>query len=412
MYLPRLFATVLAAALVSSVALADPITYQQALDRAQTQAPGLKAAALQVDAARASVKAAGVLPDPRLSFGLDNFPISGPPAGRFGADEMTMARIGIAQDLPSRAMRRAERSKAGAEIDVAAAQVPVEDRRVRVAAALAWIDLYFANRRVDAIEGVLASLNPLWSTEPSGVASGALRPAEALSPVRMRAQLLDERDELVAAQGRARAELVRWTGDPSVTVMGDPPAVDMDFSKLRGEVERHPSLIAYVAEAQRAQTELDIARAAKKPDWSVEASYGRRDPMFGDMVSAGVSVRIPLRTARLQEPLIAARRIELSRIATQREETRRGLIAQFDADTADHLMHHAQWQRSHDLVLPTALKQADLETASYAAGRASLADVIAAFIGVAEARLQTLEREAAVARDAVRIGLTYGSDKP
>ena len=65
--------------------------------------------------------------------------------------------------------------------------------------------------------------------------------------------------------------------------------------------------------------------------------------------------------------------------------------------------------RSRDIIVPAAQKQADLETASYGAGRASLADVLGAFTDLAEAKLDTLEREAAVARDAVRINFTYGS---
>ena len=88
------------------------------------------------------------------------------------------------------------------------------------------------------------------------------------------------------------------------------------------------------------------------------------------------------------------------------------LRAGLEADLADHLMHHEQWMRTHDVVLPAARQQADLETASYGAGRAGLSDVLQAFTDLVEARLTTLEREAAVARDAVRITLTYGADAP
>ena len=43
-------------------------------------------------------------------------------------------------------------------------------------------------------------------------------------------------------------------------------------------------------------------------------------------------------------------------------------------------------------------------------GAAGLPDVLIAFSSLAEAQLTTLDREAAVAIDAARLTLTYGSD--
>ena len=57
-------------------------------------------------------------------------------------------------------------------------------------------------------------------------------------------------------------------------------------------------------------------------------------------------------------------------------------------------------------------RKADLETASYAAANASLSEVLQAFLGLAETRVDALDREAAVVRDAVRINLTYGAGEP
>jgi outer membrane protein, heavy metal efflux system len=67
--------------------------------------------------------------------------------------------------------------------------------------------------------------------------------------------------------------------------------------------------------------------------------------------------------------------------------------------------------RAQATLLPLAKRRADLETSSYAAGTASLPDVLGAFLALAEARIDALSREADVARDGVRIVLTYGSDQ-
>lgn len=403
-------ATTLGAALIASAAHAAPLTYGQAVDTATANAPALRAAALQVEAAQASAKAAGALPDPKLALGLDNFPVSGPPAGRFGADEMTMGRVGYSQDMPSAAKRQARIGRAQADIVAAGADGAVEARQVRVAAALAWIDLLYAQRRLAALDGVLAQLDPLWTAAPSGVASGRSRPAQALEAAQMRAALEDRRSEAVSLLGRARAVLACWTGDPDPQAIGQAPDLDLDPAALRAAIDRNPTLLAREAATRQAQAEVALAKADKRPDWSWEVAYQRRDPMFGDMVSAGVSVSLPLWGKSRQDPMIAARTASAGRADAQREDTRRALTAQLESDLADHVMHHEQWLRARDTLLPLARQRADLETAGYAAGSAALPDVLAAFAGLSDAQLTTLDREAAVAIDAARLSLTYGSD--
>lgn len=403
-------AITLAATLLASAAHAAPLTYAQALDAAAAKAPALRAAALQVDAARASARAAGALPDPKLALGLDNFPISGPPAGRFGADEMTMGRIGFSQDMPSAAKRQARIGRAEADIVAATADGALEARQVRIATALAWIDLYYAQRKLDALDAVIAQLAPLWSASPAGVTSGRSRPAQALEAAQMRAALEDRRSEAASALARARATLTRWTGEADPQAIGPAPDHGVAPGEFRAALDRNPALLVKDAAARQAQADVALARADKRPDWTWEVAYQRRDPMFGDMVSAGVSISLPLWGKSRQDRIIAARAASAGRAEAQRQDAERAFTAQLEADLADHVMHHEQWLRARDTLLPLAKQRADLETAAYGAGTASLPDVLAAFAGFADAQLTALDREAAVTLDAARLTLTYGSD--
>ena len=397
--------------LLGSTAHAAPLTYAAALDLAERSAPSLQASALKVDAARAAGRAAGRLPDPKLSVGIDNFAISGPPAGRFDADDMTMARIGLMQELPNAGRRRAEVSGATAGIDVAQAEAAMEERRVRVATALAWIDLAYAERRLGELDQLVGGLKELWSAQPVTVASGASRPAAGLEPKRLQAVFADKRSELVATVTKARAELGRWTGDPAPSAAGEAPHYEIDATALRAALDRHPALLTAEATERRAAAEVAAARAAKQPDWGVEVAYGRRDPMFGDMVSAGVTMSLPLFKSTRQEPLIAARVADRNRVRIEREDRRRELSAALDAELADHAMRHDQWRRAVEVLVPTAEQRAHLEVTSYGAGRAAFDDVRMALTDLADAKLGALEREAAVTRDGARLHLTYGSDQ-
>jgi cobalt-zinc-cadmium efflux system outer membrane protein len=397
-------------AMLAGAAHATPLTYDAALRLADQSAPSLQAKATDVEAARSSAIAAGRLPDPKLRLGLDNFPVSGPPAWRFGPESMTMATIGLMQEVPNGAKRRAARERAAADIGAADAGRDVEARTVHLSTALAWIDLYYAERRLAALDQIDRALAPLRETAPSQLASGSVRPAQTVDADQLTAALDDRRADLVAAVGRARAELVRWTGDPQADVSGDPPAPVVDPVALRAGLDRVPVLTAYDAMGRQADADLAAAKAEKRPDWSWEVAYQHRDPMWGDMVSVGATVSLPIFGSTRQDPVIAARAQNASRVRIEQEAARRSLAAQLDADLADHVMHHERLTRARTTLIPLAQRKADLETASYAAGTASLADVLGAFLGLAESRIDALEREAVVARDAVRIINTYGSD--
>ena len=398
--------------LLASAAHAAPLTYDAALKLADQSAPSLQAKALDTRAAESAVVAAGRLPDPKLRLGLDKFPISGPPAGRFGPDSMTMATVGVMQDMPNGAKRRAERDRAAADIGAAHSNELVEARNVRLSAALAWIDLYYAKRRLAALDEVAAALKPLRETAPSQVAAGAARPAQTLEADQLLAALADRRADLAAQVAKAQAELARWTGDPDPEAAGAPPMMDVDAAALRAGLDRHPQLLAYDAMGRQAEADVALAKAGKRPDWSWELAYQHGDPRWGDLVSLGASLSLPLFASKRQDPVIASKTDVASRVRIEREAARRALVAQLDADLADHTMHHDRLHRAEGALVPLAEKKVDLERASYAGGSATLSDVLQASIALAEAKVDALNREADVVRDAVHIDLTYEPVKP
>ncbi|HUZ12984.1 MAG TPA: TolC family protein [Caulobacteraceae bacterium] len=391
---------------------AAPLTFDEAVELAVRTAPSLQARRMDVAAAGSAAIAAGRLPDPKLRLGLDNFPVSGPPAGTFGGDSMTMASVGLTQAVPNGARRRAERERARADTAAARSGRAIETLHVRLDTALAWVDLYYAERRLAALGEVAKAIAPLRASAPAGLAAGTLRPAQALTPRQLFAALDDQRDDLVAAVATARAQLVRWTGDPQAEVAGAPPSIQVDAARLRADLDRNPTLLAYGPKQRQADADLDAARAARRPDWSFDLAYQHRGAMWGDMVSLGASVSLPLFARTRQDPIIAARAETAASVRVEREAARRALEAQFDADLADHVMHHDLMLRARSTLVPLARERANLETSSYGAGTASLSDVLQAFLALAQAQVEAIDREADAARDAVRINFTYGADPP
>lgn len=397
-------------AVMPGLAFAQPLTFEDALSRAET-APSVQARSLDVEARRSAAIAAGRLPDPRLGVGLDSFPVSGPSAFTYAGDGMTMARVGISQDVPNAAKRHAQQGRAQADVAAAEASGFAEARRVKVATALAWIDLYYAERRLAVIDAVIAQQNGLADAAHSGVASGSARPAQTLDVRQAIAALEDKRSEAAADAARARSALARWTGDANPEVTGTVPDFAINPTALREAVGQHPDLNAAMARTRQAEADVIAARATKRPDWSFDVAYQRRADRYGDMVSAGVTISLPLFAGKRQDPMIAASSASASAALAEQEDMRRALAADLQAGIADHVMHREQWVRSRDDLLPLARQKADLETASYSAGRAGLIDVIQAQTLLANTEIETLDREALVARDGARLVLTYGSDR-
>ncbi|MBA4308331.1 MAG: transporter [Sphingopyxis sp.] len=391
---------------------AEPLTFDAALRRAQSEAPSLKGREAGVTAAQSAAIAADRLPDPTLDVGIRDFPVTGPDAGRFNRDDFTMTTIGVSQQFINPAKRHARAARAGADIGIAEAGVEVEARNIRLETALAWVDLYYGERQLNELKLLDESLSDLQSTVTARLTSGSARPSQSLEPDQLRAQVNDRRIALVAEIAKARARLSRYTGDPDPSVAGAPPELTINRSALLAGVSDLPSLRALDAQTAAMDAETRLARADKTPDWKVSASYGRREPNYGDLFSVGVSIDLPLFGRKRQDPKIAARANEAERARFDRLAGEREAIAALEGDLAEHAMHHARMENARDNLVPLARKRAKLDFDSYGAGTVDLGTALLATLTVAEAEVDLLVREAEVARDAIRINITYAGDRP
>lgn len=405
----RLF---LAAALLALPATlrAEPMSFDEALALADARAPELKARDAGIDAARSTAIAADRLPDPKLNLVLRDFPVTGPDAGRFNSDDFTTQVIGISQDIPNLAKRHARAARAGADIGVAEADRTVTAQDVRLATALAWIDLFYAKKRLKELDLLDVGLDDLQSTVTARLASGAARPAQALEPEQLRAELADRRSTLEAEIARFRAQLVRYTADPEADTSDALPPLDLDAEELHGDLPALPRLRAFDARVAAADAETGLARADKRPDWSVNAAYGRREPNFGDLVTVGVTIDLPLFAKKRQDPRISARASEAAQARLDRETAERDLAAALTADLALHRMHDAQLANARTRLVPLARKRAELDLESYGAGRLDLGTALLSTLALAEAEVDALAREAEIARETIRIRFTYGKE--
>jgi outer membrane protein TolC len=387
---------------------AQSVGYEEALRAATSDQPQVRTSELRLDARREIADAADELPDPWLRASIQNLPVSGPAAFELNRQLPTQIQVGIEQEIPNLAKRRARFGMAEADIDLAAAQLRQTSYRVRVGAGMAWISLAYAQRALTVADDALAEIERLVPLARSSVAAGSARPAESLEVRRAVLEVEDMRTRIEADRETAQAMLSRYTALPNATATGTIPSADLDPEGLRAMLQSNPELVVALAQVRQAEARSDLARSERRPDFGVNVSYGRRDPDFGDVVSVMGSITLPIFADRRQNPRVAAADAEAAAAQSARADRLRELEAQFETDLAAWRSAYRQWQRATDELLPLAESRVDLERASFAAGRADLLDIIDAIKTLAMLRVEILQREEASVEAAANLRLTYG----
>ena len=400
------------ALLAAQTAQAQSVGYEETLAAARIEQPLLQAGALRVQGRREAAEAADQLPDPRVRAGIMNLPVTGPSAFEIDRQLPTQIAIGVEQEFPNLARRRARFGVASSEVRLAQARLGMAERNVLVGAGTAWVNLYYAQARLDLASTALDELRTFIPVANSAVASGSARPAESLAIRRELLTIEDAMTTIEAERETAQAQVSRYMPVEEPVALGAAPSAVLDEEQLRFELESNPELLLADAERRRAEAGIELARAEKRPDFGVSVTYGRRNPDFGDAVSVMGSVTLPIFTDRRQNPRIAAAESEAAAASAEREDRRRALVASFEADLATWRSSVRQWRRARDELLPLARDRTNLETASFAAGRADLVDVIAAKSALALLELEILDREQAAVEAAVMLRLTYGENRP
>ena len=393
---------------------AEPLTFAEAVELAETATPAIEARSLVIEAAQSAAIAADQLPDPKLSVDIMDRRIAGPFefSPRPGRNGFPRQRIGISQDIPNGAKRRARAGLAMADITAARANKEALVQDAQLYYALSWIDLHYAQRRLHILEVLQQSLNELSATVGARLESGITRPAEAFEPELLIAKLADRSSRRVADIEKARAMLARWTGVDHPEIEGTLPEFTIDREVLVSTIKELPILDIQDAKVERAEADVELARANKRPDFSVNASYAHRRPEYGEYVSVGVTIDLPLFAKKRQNPLIDARILEASAARLEASDLERQLQAELSRDLAENRSYRESWERSKNTLLPLAKKQAELEQVSYGAGRVDLDTALNAAVAFAEAEIDLLDREATLVRDTVRIKYTYERTQP
>lgn len=359
-----------------------------------------------VDAARDMAVAAGQLPDPVLTVGVENVPAQGADRFSLTRDFMTMRRVGVMQELTAGDKRtlRAERYELEALKGLAEQQATLA--MIQRDVALAWMDAWHA----EAMAGVLAEqrlrgLQEVQAAEAEYRAGRGSQSDVLMSHANL-AMLDDRAAELERRVRTARTMLARWTGGEVGRALAQRPDIGViDVSTHDETLARHPQIEVLARAHEIAASEARLARANKRPDWSIELAYSDRASRFGDMFSVGVSVPLTWDQPKRQDREAAAKLALASQAEALRDEALRQHVADVRVMVQEWESNRTRLVRYEREIIPLAAGRSDAAVAAYRGGKASQGDVLAARRAELEARLQAVQ----LANDTARLWaqLTY-----
>lgn len=377
---------------------------EDALSLALGEQPSVAAFEREAAASEQAALAARVLPDPQVSVGVQNYPVTGGMAFDPTRDDMTMYTLGIMREQVRRSRREAEAARLQAEALVSRAEGSAQQRRIRRDVMVAWIDAVEAAARQRLLARVINDLEAGRRVMEAGVPTGASTPALALQAQAEIALAQAQLSEAEGAEARARGMLARWIGaaawrplPQSVPRLALPEATAEDL-----RFGEHPQVRLAEAQEQAARRQTDVARSERRPNISWSVMYGWR-PEYGDMVSAQVSIPLQLNRGRLQNRRIseAQERAEAARLRA--EDARRELDGAYRSAIANYRSAEAQLGILNEQAIPSLEAAFEAAEARYAGGQGSLELPLNIVRRYVEANIQAVEQQGRLARAAAEI---------
>lgn len=399
-----------AALLLFLAAAALPATAGLTLGQAQRLALERSRQLQSHDAAGASARemahAAGQLPDPVLRMGVDNVPAEGGDKFSLTREAMTMRRIGLMQEFTRSEKREARRARYEREADRTLAERDASATAILRDTALAWLERWHLEAMVAASEDFLRAAATEVEAADAAYRSGRGAQAEAIGSRSMHAMAADRRAELGRRRSTARIELARWTGRDPAAPQGPLPdmaSIPIEAGGLEEHVRAHPEVRVLDREVEVALAESRVAGEERRPDWTWEATWQQRGSAYSNMFSVGVSVPLPWDRANRQDREVAARLARAEEIRARRDELVRAHVAEVSGLIEEWRSGRERQRRFREEILPLARERTRSVMATYAGGRAPLAEVVAARRMEHEATLQSLALDLEVARAWARL---------
>lgn len=361
---------------------------------AALNSPELASAYAAAQAARHRAAAAGVPPDPKISYAAYIREVE----TRVGPQRH---RLGVAQTIPYPPKLSDQRAAAGADADAAFARYHGRKLAIFARVAKAYAEYYYLGRALAAAEENLRLLEHFETVARQAYVAAGVPQTQVLRLEVERGRLSDRVQTLRARRTPAAAALRAAVGLTDQRPLPLPQAIppgpgEVDDPRLIAWAESaNPELRALAAEVEAAEHRVSHATRQYIPDATVGLTWiqtGRAvgaSPPFDngkDPLIASVSIHVPIWWNRIRADIRAARQ-KRQELGQRRQQHRADLSAAVQ-DAAFALRDAGRRVQLYtDLLVPRAQKAVQITLQSYSAREAGFSDLIDAERVLLEFRL-------------------------
>ncbi|MGI9247125.1 MAG: TolC family protein [Steroidobacteraceae bacterium] len=353
----------------------------------------------QGQAMRERAVAEGQLMDPQVRIGAANVPVD---SFSLSAEDMTMVEVGLSQAFQpgqSRRLSRLQMEQLATAMDVTAAD---RERIVRREVRKLWTELAYVGAARRVVDEQTAWVEQMRQSARALYASGQGQQLDLLAAgldlAMLREQLLDlDRDEAMY-----RSQLTFWLGADDVsrvhpTGLGARAELE-PLATLEARLAQHPAQLDYERRLEAARTAVDLAQEKRKPGWMLDVSYGfRQDGGVSsgmtdrpDMLSAIVTMDLPLFRRNRQDREVAAARLDERGLHERHEDHRREMQAML-VEAWNAARRTGELERFYESdLLPLADQSVTAALLSWRSNRVMIDEVVRARRLAAETKMKHL----------------------
>jgi cobalt-zinc-cadmium efflux system outer membrane protein len=368
-------ALVLLAAPVAAAQSQRALTLPQALQRALAANPRLTEADREVGMAAGRRLQAGAIPNPEISFELDNAFGTGDLRGLTSAE----TTLQLSQLIELGGKREARIAAGSAELEATRWERAALRLDIASDTANGFFEVLSEQRRIDIYDRQIAALDRLTPLLQRRVEAGASHPAE-IARAQVAADLVRaERERTTTSLAIARLELATLMGisTPNFSYVvgdldrvGNPPG----FRKVLATIESNPQLIRFTALRAQRDAELLIARLKPIPDLTLGVAWRNLRVSNDNAVRLGASIPIPVWDQNLGA--IAEAQESRAKVEAERATAKAALVLTLGRAYETLVGAGREIELLRNSILPNARKAVEGTESGYNQGRFTLLELL------------------------------------
>ncbi|MDD1779854.1 TolC family protein [Enterovibrio sp. ZSDZ35] len=364
------------------------------IDKALAADASRKAIFAQSQAVRETGIASSTLMDPKLKVGFGGLPVD---SFQFDKDPMTNISVGLMQQFERGETLALQLKKANQQADGMQNQIAVRELDVANSITQLWLELGYQQKAADIIHQNQHLMEELANFIQTNYSIGK-NEAQDLINAQLQVSKLDEKlqanDQM---QRRIVSQLSEWLGSDWLENQKNVKATNtLSWQKLEANLARsagakhytmlakHPMVTMVDSLIETSRTQVDIAEQAFQPQFGVEVMYAYRQAngMNGkpasDLVSAYLTLDIPLFTENKQDKTYAAAQYQVGAAQSQRDLLLSQMNAKVNALLIDKTNLEQRLERYESTLLDQAKARTKAVERGYQNNTAQFNDVIAA----------------------------------